>query len=108
MNKIILNIQNQIRETIGLCMVFFKEINLPTALLVFLLLYIFIIRKWTFKKFLSCFLTMFFLLILYVRVAAFLNTALDPESKNLLLPIAQTVCLIIAAIVFIYHAAVKE
>ena len=108
MDKIIFGIENQIYETLVLCKNFFKEINLTTFFLVLAFLFILFIRKWAFKKILSCFLTLFFLLIFYVRLAGFLNTVLDAETKTFVMPILGTISIIIAAVVFIYHAAIKQ
>ena len=108
MDKIIFGIENQIYETLVLCKSFFKEINLTTFFLVLVFLFILFIRKWAFKKTLSCFLTLFFLLIFYVRLAAYLNAVLDTETKTFVIPILGTISIIIAAVVFIYHAAIKQ
>ena len=108
MDKFIFNIENQIYETLVLCKNFFKEINLITFFLGLVFLYILFIRKWAFKKILSCFLTLFFLLIFYVRLAAYLNAALDAETKTFVMPVLGTISVIIAAVVFIYHAAIKQ
>lgn len=108
MDKIIFNIENYIYETLTLCKDFFKRINLTTFLLVLVFLFILFIRKWPFKKTFSCFLTLFLLFVFYVRLAAFLNAALDTETKTFVLPIFGTICIIIAAVVFIYHAAIKQ
>jgi MFS superfamily sulfate permease-like transporter len=104
----ILEIKNQIYETIVLCQEYLKNLNWSTVLLVLALLFVFFLRKWELKKILSFFLVILLFFILLVRIEAFLVFTFGAEGSNITVGIGRTIFLIIAAVVFIYHAAIKE
>jgi len=108
MENIILEAKNQIYETLTLCQEYLKNLNWSTVLLVFALLFVFFLRKWELKKTFSFLFVILLLLILLVRVEAFLMSAFGAEGSDITIGIGRTVFLIIAAIVLVYHAAIKE
>ncbi|OIO36084.1 MAG: hypothetical protein AUJ74_03695 [Candidatus Omnitrophica bacterium CG1_02_44_16] len=108
MENIILEAKNQIYETLTLCQEYLKNLNWSTVLLVFALLFVFFLRKWELKKTFSFLLVILLLFILLVRVEAFLMSAFGAEGSDITIGIGRTVFLIIAAIVLVYHAAIKE
>ena len=108
MDKIILEIKDQIYETIILCQEYLKNLNWSTVLLILALLFVFFLRKWELKKSFSFVLVILLLFILLVRIEAFLVFSLDIEGSNITVGIGRTIFLIIAAVVLIYHAVIKD
>ena len=107
-DKIILEIKDQIYETIILCQEYLKNLNWSTVLLILALLFVFFLRKWELKKSFSFVLVILLLFILLVRIEAFLVFSLDIEGSNITVGIGRTIFLIIAAVVLIYHAVIKD
>jgi len=108
MKNIVLEIKNQVYETLTLCQEYVKNLNWSTILLVLALLYVFFLRKWELKKILSFILVILLFFILLVRIEAFLTFTFGAEGSNITIGIGRTIFLIIAAVVFIYHAAIKD
>lgn len=108
MTNIILEIKDQIYETIVLCQDYLKNLNWTTVLMVLALLFVFFLRKWELKKTFSFILVILLLFILLVRIEAFLVFTFGAEGSNITVGIGRTIFLIIAAVVLIYHAAIKE
>ncbi len=108
MDDIIFEIKDQIYYTGSLAADFFKDVNLSTALLGLGLFYIIFLRRWQLKKIASFFLIIFLLFILMIRIEAFLVTTFGAEGSSISIGIGRTIFLIIAVVVFIYNAAVKE
>ncbi|MBI5872892.1 MAG: hypothetical protein HZB36_01955 [Candidatus Omnitrophica bacterium] len=108
MDSIIFEIKDQLFYTITLAINFFKVINLSTFLLSLGLLYIVVLRKWALKKIGSFFLIIFLLFILMIRTEAYFTTTFGADSSSVSIGVCRTVFLIIAALVFIYYAAIKE
>jgi len=108
MTKIILEIKNQVYETLVLCQDYLKNLNWSTILLVLALLFVFFLRKWELRKIFSFLLVILLLFILLVRIEAFLVFTFGAEGSNMIVGIGRTIFLIIAAVVLIYHAAIKE
>lgn len=108
MDKIILEINNQIHTTIALAQVFFKNANLSTLLLSAGFLYIIFFRKWPFKKTGSFLLVIFLMFILMLRIEDFLKLTLSREGFDISIGISRTIFFIIATAVFFYLAAIRE
>ncbi len=108
MESLILEIKDQLYQTVVLCKDYLKNVNLATALLGLALFYVIFLRRWTFKKIISFFVTIFLLFILLVRIEAFLLTTFGAEGSNIGIGVGRTVFFILVAMVLIYHAAVKE
>ncbi len=108
MTNIILEIKNQIYETLVLCQDYLKNLNWTTVLLVLALLFVFFLRRWELKKTFSFLLVILLLFILLVRMEAFLMFTFGADGSDVAVGIGRTIFLIIAAAVLIYHAAIKE
>jgi hypothetical protein len=108
MDNIFFEIKNQLYETAVLVVAFCKTINPYVAGAVFLALYLLVFRKWLFRKILSFCLTIFLLFILFVRINNILVTTLAQDPSSFTVGIFHTVSLIIAGIILLYYAAVKQ
>ena len=108
MKNITLEIKDQIYETLVLCQEYLKILNWTTVLMAFVFLFVFFIRKWELKKTFSFFLVILVLFVLLVRIEAFLMSSFGAEGSSITVGIGRTIFLIIAAVVFIYHAAIKD
>jgi hypothetical protein len=108
MNRIIFEIKDQLYETAVLVIEFFKGINPWAAGGVLLALTLVVFRKWMLGKILSFGMTMFLLLVLYVRINHFLITGLSQEASSLNVGVFHTIAVIIAGAIFLYYAAIKE
>ncbi|HAJ56203.1 MAG TPA: hypothetical protein DCL35_00345 [Candidatus Omnitrophica bacterium] len=108
MNNIILEIKEQIYQTITLATDFFKGTDLKTLLLSLGLFYIIFLRKWPLKKIGSFFFTTLLLFILMIRTESFLVTRFGTDNSMISIGICRVVFVIVTAVVFIYNAAVKE
>ncbi len=107
--EILGGIQDQAYKTIVLCVEFFKALNIWAALGTLACLYIIFMRAWEWRKIGSLFLTWLLLLIAYVRLEAFFATAgFSPEGIEMAQMLLRVISGIIAAIVFLYHAAIAQ
>lgn len=107
-SKIIFEIKNWIYETVVLCTNYLKGFNLMTVFLVFLLLYILVIRKWELKKIIQFFISLILSFVLLVRFENFSFATFGEEGSSFAIGIARIVFIIIAALVFLYYATIKE
>ena len=106
---IIEGIQEQIYKTIVLCVDFFKGINVWATLGTLACLYIIFMRTWEWRKIGSLFLTWFLLMIAYVRLdALFTTAAFSPEGIDMAQMVLRILSGIIAATIFVYHAAIAQ
>ena len=91
-----------------LCISYVKSLNLVTSLVIVALLYIFLLRRWALKKTLSFAFTILVLFIVLVRVEAYLLATFGAEGSNIGIGVVRTVFFVLAAVVLIYNAAVKD
>ena len=108
MENIIFDLKNEIYRTMMMCQDYLKTVNWGTTLMILVILYILFLRKWTLKKNLSFMLIMALLFVLLVRSEAFLKATFGAEDSNLAIAVGKIIFLIIAAVVLIYNAAIKE
>ncbi|MDD5137985.1 MAG: hypothetical protein PHG72_04110 [Candidatus Omnitrophica bacterium] len=108
MNKILFDLKNQIYETAMLVVGFCKNINPYVAGAVFLTLYLVVLRKWMFSKILSFCVTIFLLFIFYIRIENVLLTTFSQDATSFTVGVFRTVSVIIAGIILLYYAAVKQ
>ena len=108
MEKIIFEIKSQIYDTIVLLKDYLKHIPLTSLIASIVLLYVIFLRKWTLNKILSFFFVIFLLLVLLVRLEAFLLAMLDHEGSQIGIGIIHILFFIAASVTFLYHAAVKD
>jgi Na+-transporting NADH:ubiquinone oxidoreductase subunit NqrB len=108
MDKIFFEIKNQLYETAQLVVEFCKTINPYVAGAVVLALYLLVFRRWMFRKILSFCLTIFLLFVLFVRIDNILLTNFGQDPSSFSVGVFRTVSIIIAGIILLYYAAVKQ
>lgn len=108
MEQIILEIKNQIYETIILCKNFFNGFDMKILIVSIAGFYFIFMRKWEIKKVFSCIFTMLLFFIILVRIEAYLQQTFGAEGSNIAIGIGRIIFLIIAAVVYIYRAAIKD
>ena len=108
MNKILFEIKSQLYETAVLVVGFCKNINPYVAGAVLLALYLVVFRKWMFNKILSFCLTIFLLFVLYVRMENVLLVTFAQEASSFTVGVFRTVSCIVAGMILLYYAAVKQ
>lgn len=108
LDKILFEIKDQIYLTIILAKDFFKTVNISTVLMSLGLVYVVVLRKWPIPKLLSFFLFLGLLFVALIRVEALFLTTFGVEGSKVSIGISRFVFLIIAAVVLIYNALIKE
>lgn len=104
----ILEIKNQIYETIILCKNFFSGFDIKILIASIAGFYFIFMRKWEIKKVFSFIFTLLLFFIILVRVEAYLQQTFGAEGSNIGIGIVRIIFMIIAAVVYIYHAAIKD
>ncbi len=101
--------KEQVYKTLILCVNFFGTLNIWVTLGSLACLYAIFMRSWEFRKIGSLFLTWLLLLIAYVRLDAFFVTApFSPEGIEMAQMLLRVLSGILAAVIFVYHAAVAQ
>jgi hypothetical protein len=109
LTTIIGTIQDQIYKTIVLLGDFFKVINIWAVLGGLACLYVVFMRTWEFRKIGSLFITWAVLLLVYVRLEGLCVTSpFSPEGIEMAQMLLRITSGIVAALIFIYHAAVAQ
>lgn len=101
-------IKNQIYETVILCIAFFKKLNYISIGAIVLALAVFFFHRWEFKRIISLFVSMFVLVIAYVRLEALFLATFSPDASSLGVIVLRIVSVFIAGVIFLYHAAVVQ
>jgi|GEM_PF-2402415 len=108
-DDIVAGIQEQAYKTIILCTEFFKSVNGWVALGTLACLYIIFMRTWEWRRIGSLFVTWLLLLITYVRLDAFFTSGIfSPEGADMGQMVLGIVSGIMAAVIFVYHAAIVQ
>jgi len=108
MDKLIAEIIAQIVYTAELLKEFFMTINIINVLMGIGVIYIIFLRKWVFPKILSFFSLLFIMLIILVRVEAYAKSTFGADNSDISIGTARIVYLILAVLILIYNAAIKD
>jgi len=108
MDQIIFEAKNFLYTTIVLAKKFVQNVGIINIIVFLLILYVVFLRKWTFKKTSSFLAALFLLFIFYLRLNNSLSVFFGAEDAQFVIAILNIATLVLAVIILIYYAAVKE
>lgn len=108
MEQFILQLKNYIYDNFLLCKNYLSSYDLKILGASIAAFYIVFMRKWEFKKTISFTLILFIFFIILVHVETSLQQTFGAEGSNIGIGVSRIIFVIIMAIVYIYHAFVKN
>ncbi|MFH0877598.1 MAG: hypothetical protein V1863_05175 [Candidatus Omnitrophota bacterium] len=108
MDNFVFALKDQIYQTIVLMEKFLKTVHWPQVGFIVATAFILVMRHWPLRKIFSFFLTCLIFLILLVRIEASIITRFGQEGSTYGVLVGRFVYMALAAVIFIYHAAIKE